>query len=207
VQEYQYWENRYREGGTSGAGSIGEFREWKWGIIARHVGKIDDVLDVGCGDLSFWESRDCPKYLGIDISPTVIEHNRRRRPNWQFKVQAAELRLDAHARIVLCMDVLFHIMEDGSFVRILQNLCEYSTEWIFIHTWSRNPFNVRWALRRLAHLQISDIDSVLTGSDGKYQKFRDFVNYLPIFEKASFELVDRQTKGVGVMYVFRRRVH
>lgn len=78
---FQYWENRYRKGGTSGAGSTGEYRKWKWGIIESYVGNVDDVLDVGCGDLSFWEGRDCPKYLGLDISPTIIEKDRQLRPS------------------------------------------------------------------------------------------------------------------------------
>jgi len=202
-RENEYWERHYRDGGTSGAGSIGKEREWKWKIVQEHAGKIDDVLDVGCGDLSFWEDRDCFKYLGIDISETIIKQNRSRRPTWQFKAQGAEVLLDAHARIVLCMDVLFHIMDDDAFTRILQNLC-YSTEWIFIHTWSRNPFDLGWALRRLRHLRIPPIGWILTGCDGEYEKYRPFAEFLPIFHKASFDLVNRQTKGVGVMYVFKR---
>jgi len=106
---FQYRENRYRKGGTSGAGSIWENRKWKWGIIERYVGNLDDVLDVGCGDLSFWEGRDCSKYLGLDIFPTIIEKDRQLRPSWQFKVHQAEVPLDVHARIVLCMDLLFHM--------------------------------------------------------------------------------------------------
>ena len=131
--EYEYWEKRYRKGGTSGVGSTGEIRDWKWKIIQEHVGEIDNVLDVGCGDLSFWEGRDCAEYLGIDISQTIIEQNRKSRPHWKFKVHQAGVPLHVQARIVLCLDVLFHIIDDNSFVRICQNLCTYSTEWICIH--------------------------------------------------------------------------
>jgi len=207
MRAHEYWERWYRHGGTSGAGSIGKERQWKWEIMQEHAGKIDDVLDVGCGDLSFWEGRDCSKYLGIDISETIIKRNRNLRPTWNFKVHGAQVPLDVHARIVLCMDVLFHVMEDDAFRRILQNLCEYSKEWIFIHTWSRNPFDMRWALRRLWHHQIPRISWILTGCDGEYEKYRPFAKYLQIFRRASFDVVEQQTKGVGVMYVFKKNVH
>lgn len=166
------------------------------------------MLDVGCGDLSFWEGRDCSKYLGLDISPTIIEKDRQLRPSWELKVHQAEVPLDVHARIVLCMDLLGHIMDDDSYVRILHNLCKYSTEWIFIHTPSRNPFTLRaamrWAFWKLRDHKIPNVCLCLSGSDGKYQKYRRFASFLPIFWEASFELVGQQTKGANGMYAFKK---
>jgi ubiquinone/menaquinone biosynthesis C-methylase UbiE len=127
----EYWEERYRKGGISGEGSLGEYRKWKWEIIDRYAKRIDDVIDVGCGDLSFWEGRDLPNhYVGIDISNTVIERNRKSRPNLTFLRSPAEDYLNiGTARIVLCLDVLFHIMDDSNYERILTNLTRYSNDW------------------------------------------------------------------------------
>ena len=74
----KYWNKRYANGLTSGDGSIGCLKDFKWGIIDKYVGDISQksVIDVGCGDLSFWEGKDCDEYTGIDISNVVIEHNK-----------------------------------------------------------------------------------------------------------------------------------
>ena len=73
----EYWEQRYSKGDTSGPGSIGKAREWKWSIIDEEIPLIDSVIDLGCGNLAFWEGRCPPKdYVGIDISPTIIRKNR-----------------------------------------------------------------------------------------------------------------------------------
>lgn len=80
-----YWDARYRSKRTSGVGSIGENRAWKWKQIETYV-KVSNrsVLDIGCGDLSFWEGRKCASYVGLDFSPTIIERTRKARPDWIF---------------------------------------------------------------------------------------------------------------------------
>lgn len=71
-----YWEKRYSIGGSSGKGSIGKERAWKWSIIDNYSPNIQNVIDVGCGDLSFWSNRECKDYTGIDMSETIIEKNK-----------------------------------------------------------------------------------------------------------------------------------
>jgi SAM-dependent methyltransferase len=150
-----YWETRYGKGGSSGAGSIGGSRRWKWNLIHSYAANVDDVIDIGCGDLRFWEDHeiDLPesfRYFGLDISSTIVQHNRTSHPTWIFHVGNASCPIPGlQGRIVLCLDVLFHIMDDDAFVGILENLCHYSLDWIFIFTWWRNPFSFGWRLRHL----------------------------------------------------------
>ena len=71
---HDYWDSRYRAGGHSGADAVGVSKEWKWSIIDRFITvEESDVLDVGCGDMRFWEGRDCRKYMGMDFSEGAIE--------------------------------------------------------------------------------------------------------------------------------------
>ena len=77
----EYWNERYASGGTSSTGSIGTSKKWKWRVIDCFIPKIDHVIDVGYGDLSFWEGRDSKYYTGIDVSKTVIEENQKKRPD------------------------------------------------------------------------------------------------------------------------------
>jgi 2-polyprenyl-3-methyl-5-hydroxy-6-metoxy-1,4-benzoquinol methylase len=91
-------------------------------MIRRHIGSDlphIPVLDVGCGDLSFWHWSDkplrwrtCHDYTGLDISPYTIYHNQLKKPNWRFlnidicKQYIPWLKRD----VVLCLDVIHHIM-------------------------------------------------------------------------------------------------
>ncbi|MCZ7355869.1 MAG: methyltransferase domain-containing protein [Candidatus Methanoperedens sp.] len=208
-----YWDKRYSSGGGSGEGSIGEYRDFKWEVITQYVPKIDNVLDIGCGDLSFWEGRDCEHYTGVDISPNIIEKNRKNKPHWNFMISNSEKKLNLKSDLGICNDVLFHIMDDAIFEKILNNLCEYSKKYIFIFTWNKNPFvkfqyrlNLLSSLRFDLFLRNLLLDNT---SDGKYQKYRDLSNYYRIFKEAGFDLVNIHPAPIkpyiGAMYVFRKK--
>ena len=195
-----WWENRYGGGGTSGKGSVGRGRNWKWRMIEEYVSTPDSVVDVGCGDLSFWDGRGCEDYLGIDIACNVITENRLKRPKWRFICANAKDRQKAIGRIVLCLDLLFHIMNTDDFTAILENLCHYSTEWIFIYTWSINPFTdgpnkEKW--RKLGK----------TVTDDKFQYYRPLRDYIEIFMSHGFLLEETRRPpwdGIGELFIFRK---
>src|SRR6266516_2520458 len=134
-----YWESRHRESSIQTA-TLGLGREWRWKIINRYAGRIDDVIDVGCGDTKFWFGRDCEAYTGIDISESVVARNRLERPNWKFIVSDCSKPLPLRARIVLCMELLYHILDEKRFLDALDNLASYTSEWLFISTWGTNRF-------------------------------------------------------------------
>jgi hypothetical protein len=151
MMEKNFWDSRYARGGTSGLGSVGINREWKWGVITSVLPFIDQVIDVGCGDLSFWEGRSCPNYIGIDISETIINKNRVEKPEWTFFVSPADHFIQGiNSKCVFCFVLLFHIMDTTDFIKILNNICNYSTDYVFIYTWMENPFTKQFWLKRLA---------------------------------------------------------
>lgn len=213
-----YWEERYKGGGTSGKGSVGAEKEWKWSVIDRYGARLDDVIDVGCGDLSFWDARPLPeRYIGIDISPTVIERNKTKLPNLKFICSSADRLLDiGRSRTVLCLDVLFHIMDDDVYEKILENLAAYSSGLIFVHTWSANPFvSLRYRVRRVRNeLAAGKVGAAIDGlrkgsSDGSYQRYRRFEDYLGAFGKANFELqaAERNVANrYGTLYVLKLKL-
>lgn len=208
MAESSYWDSRYRAGGTSGPGSIGSLREWKWSVLEKQGGPLQNVIDVGCGDLSFWDGRDCDHYTGIDISPTIQRRNKIARPYWKFATRSADQLIPGlEADTVLCLDMLFHIMDDSTYRKILENLCHYSTNQIFIYTWINNPFTtLRAKLRavRLNHTLKPLIDST---TDGKYQKYRDFLTYLPVFQNNGFLLIANEQTEInpyGAMFIFQK---
>lgn len=210
-----YWDKRYSNGGTSGDGSIGSLREFKWAKIEERVGKVDDVIDVGCGDLSFWDGRDCKKYVGIDASEIIIQKNILKRPNWNFIMSKSDnLMLSSlyQSDVVFCFDMLFHIMDDDVYEGTIDNLSRFSSRYIFVYTWMKNPFigfegfkrniknkNMGLAIRSALHNLDSDLN---------YQKYRDFDKSVEKFSELGFELKsvehDEKIDEYGALYFFMR---
>lgn len=172
------------------------------------------VIDVGCGDLSFWTGRSLPSgYIGIDFSETVIARNRSRPDNpidVRFIHSPAEIRYTVSAEIVFCLDLLFHVIDNQQHVDIIRNLCRYSSDYIFVFTWITNPFRDPWLLARmLVRLEIPELVSVLANSEDKYQKYRAPNTYLPIFDQEGFDITSVELpcsiNPYAAMLIFRRR--
>ena len=218
-----YWEERYASGGASGPGSIGSSRKWKWSVIDCFIPQVDHVIDVGCGDLSFWEGRNCKYYTGIDVSKTVIEGNRKKRLEWNFIVSPAETRINGlKSECVVCLDVLFHIMDDKVFIAVLDNLCHYSIKYIVIHTWIRNPLTKNLFKRYVRNVLMGIVkrntrlirDSLHTlrillvtpYTDGRYQYFRPLEEYMDKFKSNGFKLVGKRENPdkIGALYIFKQ---
>jgi len=193
TREEAFWETRYSLGYDSGEGSAGVEADWKWKMIIEFMPRITSVIDVGCGDLRFWKAGPKPdRYVGIDISETIIEKNRRiPERNHKFFCAPAEKRIyGLKAPFVFCIDLLFHIMDDNRYEAILENLCHYSSRFIFIHTWIDNFFGDR------------DRGPF---TDGKHMTFRRFEDYFPIFDRNGFSnpLIKRNPNGIGALYLFQ----
>ncbi len=199
-------------------------RGWKWSIIDRYVDALDDVMDVGCGDLSFWEGRDCPRYIGLDLSKSVLRANRRKRPQWSFICADAAQALRAHATIVLCMDVLFHVLDESQYRAILRNLSAYTDRWLFVGTWNRNPMaiglsHVESAFRTrgwaggaafLAMHPLQLIRSTVRGrSFGWHQRYQKFDASFGVMLETGLRLVAIHPSpiddGINALYVFQRK--
>jgi len=206
VKTHTYWENRYASNGSSG--SDPDIRHWIWRIIDRYMDSmsLEEVVDVGCGDLAFWEGRTCDDYVGVDVSPTIINQNKAKRPGWRFIQSPAEAHINGIKKeCVLCMGVLFHIMEEEAFTKILQNLCKYSTRYIFVRTWHKNPFTRIQTLKRLNLPRLKFLIKP-NDNDGVYQYYRPLENYLEIFRDQGFHSSERHEykDGINALYMFKK---
>ena len=119
-----YWERRYAGGGTSGAGSYGEFAEFKAEVVNAFVAEhgVRSVIEFGCGDGNQLALGRYPSYVGLDVSPSVVERCRKR-----FRTDATKsfLVTDDYdgrtAELALSLDVLYHLVEDDVFEQYLRH--------------------------------------------------------------------------------------
>lgn len=137
-----YWNRRYKRGGNSGHGSIGKERIWKWSIIQQYV-KIEDcsVLDLGCGDMTFWGDIRPRAYIGLDYSAEIIAKNRAKYFGLNFyREDLTKPRITTPAvDVVFCFDMLFHQPSTCNFLAVLSYLNSVDAKMLFLTNFETMP--------------------------------------------------------------------
>lgn len=211
-----YWNKRYLTTNFgSGGGSIGKSQEWKWNVIKEYLSEdLNDIIDVGCGDLQFIEGQQIRKYLGIDFSEAIVNKNKELYTDYQFILSPADTYLDISAKTVFCLDMLFHIMAEEQLIKILENLTRYSEKWIVIYTWYKNPFqSFPFAKKHIRNRNFKKAVQSFLGkitTDNDYQTYHDFQKYFYLFEEKNFELIlfkkaPRIINPWGAFYIFKKQ--
>lgn len=134
-----YWDRRYREGRTSGAGSEGAEGAYKAAYLSRFIAEHDvrTTVDWGCGDgqvLSLVELGTV-QYTGVDVSQTIIERMSARFPHHSFvgPHTAAHNWRDAYD-VALSFDVLFHFPDDTDYFAYLDHVFQSATKYVIIYS-------------------------------------------------------------------------
>ena len=124
-----YWEHRYADGGHSGAGSSGLLAQYKALVINDILSRnqIETLVELGCGDGQQLSLGDYPDYLGLDISPTAVEHCRSLfsgDPGKRFAVYDPKQfdPEDCRAELSLSMEVIFHLTEQEGYEVYMRHL-------------------------------------------------------------------------------------
>lgn len=132
-----YWDNRYKQGGTSGLGSYGKLAEFKASVLNDFVlqSNIQSVIEFGCGDGNQLLLASYPKYLGLDVSESAIEMCRQVFANDESKSfkHVSEYRGE-QADLSLSLDVIFHLVEDPVFDKYMGQLFDASTRNVVVYS-------------------------------------------------------------------------
>lgn len=134
-----YWENRYAQGGNSGAGSYNRLAEFKAEIINDFVAKnkVQSVIEFGCGDGNQLELANYPKYLGLDVSETILEQCRVRFEkdlSKEFQLSNELTNSDLRSELTMSLDVLFHLIEPTIFENYMRELFATSERFVIIYS-------------------------------------------------------------------------
>lgn len=151
----QYWEDRYRAGGNSGAGSYNRLAQFKADTLNDFVRehRIQSVVEFGSGDGAQLALAQYPRYIGYDISPKVIEICRAQfngDPTKEFRL-VGDLR-PVSTDLSLSLDVIYHLIEDEVFDHYMRQLFDAATRFVIIYSSNEDK---DWSARHVQHRQFT----------------------------------------------------
>ena len=140
-----FWDFRYSVAPKigSGIGSRGRVRDYKATLLKGLLTKFapKSILDLGCGDLAIIPELQSVDYVGVDISPVVIQENRTRAP-WARFVAGTIQEVDLEpADLVLCLDVLIHQRLEQDYRNLVNRVVGLAGRWGLVSGFevSQNP--------------------------------------------------------------------
>lgn len=142
-----YWNNRYLSGETSGEGSYGILAQFKADVINDIIDNNDfnTFVEFGCGDGNQLSLMKYKKYIGFDIADSAIKICKdkfNKDINKEFHCYVPENIKSYNigkADMVVCLDVLYHIINEEDFVKTLDGIFNISDNYIVIYTIIKEP--------------------------------------------------------------------
>jgi hypothetical protein len=139
----KYWESRYADGGTSGAGSYGKLAEFKAQAVNSFVKdhKISSVIEFGCGDGNQLSLANYPAYIGLDVSKTAMKLCKecfKSDETKSFFLYEPDCFVDRssvfRAELALSLDVIYHLVEDRIFELYMNHLFSAAKKFVIIYS-------------------------------------------------------------------------
>jgi SAM-dependent methyltransferase len=133
----QYWDERYRRRGTSGAGSYGRLAEFKAEVLNRFVRErgVETVIEFGCGDGNQLALAEYPSYVGVDVSPEAVARCRARfagDATKSFYVTTEQPDLPRRD-LALSLDVIYHLVEDDTYEAYMRRLFDAASRYVIVY--------------------------------------------------------------------------
>ena len=133
-----YWERRYRTGGSSGAGSYGRLAEFKANFLNNFVveHQIASVIEYGCGDGAQLMLSRYPSYTGVDVSTKAVEMCRTLFDGDTSKrfMQLEAARPGTEGDLSISLDVIYHLVEDSAFDAYMRRLFESARKFVIVYS-------------------------------------------------------------------------
>jgi len=131
---------------TSGSGSYGELAAYKADVVNAFVRahNINSVIELGCGDGNQLALGDYPRYLGLDVSKHAVKTCIDRFQSdgskaflWYDAACAANVATFLHSDLVISLDVIYHLLEDSTYERYLEDVFSMSQRFVIIYSSNR----------------------------------------------------------------------
>ncbi|MCE9553298.1 MAG: class I SAM-dependent methyltransferase [Planctomycetes bacterium] len=198
----QYWERRYRVGGSSGAGSYGRLAEFKAEFLNAFVAeqRVECVIEFGCGDGHQLSLAEYPHYIGLDVSKQAISLCRETfgsDDTKSFFLFDPESFVDnqglLRADLALSLDVIYHLVEDRVFHAYMTCLFQQAKQYVIVY--SSNDGNAAASSPHVRHRRFTSWVEVAAPH---WRLSRHISNRYP------FDPKDPQETSFSDFYVFQR---
>jgi division/cell wall cluster transcriptional repressor MraZ len=201
-QSGQYWDDRYRLKGNSGAGSYGRLADFKAEVINDFVKQeqIQSVMEFGCGDGNQLSLAVYPRYTGFDVSEHAIQLCKNRFSNDATKDFYSVDSWDGHqAELAMSLDVIYHLIEDEIFEKYMNTLFSAGSRFVIVYASNNEEFNVSISkyAQHVHHRKFTDWVEKNMGESYVLHKF--------IPNKYQFDAQDQNNTSFADFYIFRRR--
>jgi hypothetical protein len=134
----KYWEDRYRRGGKSGAGSYNRLAVFKADVLNEFVASndIDSVIEFGSGDGAQLDLAVYPDYTGVDVSTTILDETRRKFADHESMrfLHTSEVTPTDQADLSLSLDTIYHLVEDAVFETYMKQLFDAAKRYVIIYS-------------------------------------------------------------------------
>lgn len=152
-----YWEERYKSGVSSGAGSYGRLAAFKAEVLNGFVDQyqISSVIEYGSGDGAQLMLARYPAYTGVDISAKAVAMCRTlfiNDPSKRF-LHADEVPAGMTADLALSLDVVYHLVEDSIFDVYMRRLFRSAERFVIVYS---SNMERNWPTKHVRHRQFTD---------------------------------------------------
>lgn len=193
----QYWNDRYRGGGNSGAGSYGRLALFKAEMMNKLIRDQGYTISIefGCGDGAQLSLLDIEHYHGIDVSENAVAHCREKFKDdntRSFLTLAEYAAAPFKADMSVSLDVIYHLVEDGVFDSYMRTLFEAASQCVVIYA--------------------SNKDEKTADPHVQHRRFTDWVERnMPDWEQSAyipnrypFDWKDPQNTSFANFHIFKR---
>lgn len=137
-----YWEERYRTEGNSGAGSYNRLAYYKAERLNAFVAEnaIQSVIEFGSGDGAQLRLAEYPRYIGVDVSTTAVALTKKSFADDPTKtfLHSSEMNSGVRAELSLSLDVVYHLIEDSIFETYMNQLFDSATRFVIVYSSDTN---------------------------------------------------------------------
>lgn len=149
INSKEFWEQRYKEGLSSGTGSYFHLAQFKAEIVNNFVDneKIEKIIEFGCGDGNQLSLMNYKIYVGVDVSKTIIEQNKilfgTDNTKKFYTTDEKDVYMSEQYDLSISLDVIFHLTEDIVYEEYMRDLFNSSKKYVIIYSSNHEEFT-KW---------------------------------------------------------------
>jgi len=138
----KWWDDRYKNGRSSGRGSQGILAQYKADVINDFINKhhIHSVVEFGCGDGVNLKLMKYKNYLGLDVSKTSIKicsSMFQEDSSKSFMLYDPNYFVNKTMKqfdLVVSLDVLYHVLDENEYLKLLNDIFSFSSKYVILYT-------------------------------------------------------------------------